>query len=132
MPPPETAGRVHDAVLWPVSRRDRRGRPLLGAAVPLKVRWDGTRRTARGPTGRPVAVDATAVVDRRVELGALVWQGSSDDLPPGTGWSGEQMELMEVVTYTESQDVRGRPANTYREVGLARYRGALPEADPEA
>lgn len=127
MPPLETMGRGQDAVLWPAAGEDRFGEVLLGDPVPVRVKWDWTRRVMRGPDGNPVVVDAVAVCDRRVEVGSLLRLGSIDDLPPGTDLSAEVSEAMQVVAYEETGAVKYRPAHVYRELGLSRTRDSLQE-----
>jgi hypothetical protein len=128
VPPLEAMDRYQDAVLWPAAGEDRYGEALVGDPVPLKVRWHTARRTMRGPDGDPVSVDATAVVDRAVEVGSLMWLGSVGDLPPGTDWREEIAEAMTVVAYEETVDLKGRTRHTYRDVGLARTKDAAAEA----
>lgn len=128
MPPLESMDRYQDAVLWPAAGEDRYGETLVGDPVAVKVRWHWTRRTMRGPDGKPITVDAVAVVDRAVEIGSLMWLGRLGDLPPGTDWREETAEALEVVAFEETTDLKGRPTNTYREVGLGRTKDAAAEA----
>lgn len=128
MPSLESMDRYQDAVLWPVAGEDLYGEALAGDPVPLKVRWTWARRNMTGPDGDNVAVDAVVVVDRRIDVDSLMWLGGVLDLPPGTDWAGESEEVLRVVAYEETVDLKGRAGNTYREVGLARHKDALDEA----
>jgi hypothetical protein len=123
MPPLETDDLVHKAVLWGRAGTDRYGRPKVGAPEELDVRWNWRRTEATDQAGNEVALDADVAVDRRIAPGSKMWRGELADWY-GTGSAGDDSELMEVVTYQEVDDVKGR--ETRRTVGLKRYEDKLP------
>lgn len=123
MPAPEESGRTVDAVLWTAGAPDRYGQPTVNDPIDICVRWNTKRRQAYDANGNLIALDATVVVDIQIPIGSLMWKGCLDDwMTPGTGTSAE--EVMEVVTYGETDDIRGRESR--RTVGLRKYRGSIP------
>lgn len=122
MPQPERSYRRQDAVLWEASGNvDSYGVPLLEAPVDIKVRWNKVRAQARDQAGNPTNIDATVVVDRVVPVGSRMWLGTHEDFL-GTGSSGGTTEVMEVVRYEETPDVKARASR--KMVYLARYKDA--------
>lgn len=125
MPALETLDRTQPAVLWPARGVNDQGEILVADPVSLMVRWVQKRRETQDSSGNPVALDATAVVDRQIEIGSLMWLGHLKDLPPGTSFTGDDaIELMQVQSYNFALDLKGR--FTRHSVGLMRYRQALP------
>jgi hypothetical protein len=122
MPPIETDARFQKAVLWQMSGVDDYGEPRIDYTEELSVRWEDRRTQMPDPLGNMITVDATAVVDKRIEMESLVWKGEVDNLP-GTSFTAELDELMVVVAYTEVPDVKGRFYR--RTVGLKKYRDTL-------
>ncbi len=125
------------AVLWPFSGYDRYGQPIVDFPVQICVRWLDKRREVLDPKGNTVALDATAVVDRRIQQGSWLWKGSLEDwyngvitgnryqvgTAPGApayqlGSAAFDNELMEVKTYDETPDIKARHA--FRTVGMIR------------
>jgi hypothetical protein len=90
------------------------------------------------PQGNTISVDVTAVVDRRIRPGSLMWIGCVDDLNlVGTAFAGAGAEprafypdrgIHEVKAYNETKDVRGRERR--HTVGLMRWRDRFPAAKP--
>lgn len=126
MPPLETSDRWQTATLWEYVGKDRFGQPKVSSApVELSVRWNTTRRLVLAPDGNRVALDAEAVVNRKIGIGSVMFLGELDDWRgTGSGSAGEESELWEVVTYDEVPDLKGR--NVRREIGLKKYRDTLP------
>jgi hypothetical protein len=118
MPPPELTARTQNCVLWPFVSFDDHGRYRVGDPVDIVVRWQETRREIRKPDGILVAIEATAYVDREIVPDSLIWLGTVDDLPPGTGGTYPD-NLKQVVTYEDVPDLKGRQHR--RTVTLARY-----------
>lgn len=123
MPAPETSNRYQHAVLWERTGADRYGEPTRGEPVELRVRWVQKRGEVTDAQGNRTPLDAAVVVDRQIPVGSLLWLGTLDSWQ-GTGSVGADSELHEVVTYSETPDVKGRVA--LRSVGLKRFRDALP------
>lgn len=123
MPAIETAYRRQKAVLWPWSGYDSYAEPLRGEPVEIDVRWLNKSREVPGPQGSPITVDATAVVDREIVVGSLMWLGELADWY-GTGSAGDDTALMEVVAYGEVPDLKGRDIR--RTVGLVYFRDTPP------
>jgi hypothetical protein len=124
VPPLEEMDREQDAVLWPWVGTDRHNEPLFADKEDVAVRWVERRTEMRDPQGGVVAVDVTAVVDRVIAPGSRMGLGTVaeyDAMGTGTGATGE---VLQVVAYAETADLRGRFAR--RTVGLARFRDALP------
>jgi hypothetical protein len=131
-----TMDRRQNAVLWPFVAYDRAGQPIvtatpvgLSVAKGHGVQWTWKRREVLDAKGNTIALDASAVVDQRIDVGSLMWLGKIGDLPPGTSFLGEANELYYVATYNETCDIKGRAVN--RTVNLARFRDAMPiQMDP--
>lgn len=122
MPPLETSDLHQDAVLWKLISLDARGQKRLSAPESLKVRWtehEGVGVGAAGVEGGTNPIDATAVIDRLISIGSIMWQGRLED------WNSSlPQDLMEVVGRTATPDVKGR--QVYRTVTLRRYKSKLP------
>lgn len=124
MPPLETTSLIHKAVLWKsTSRLTRDGRKKVEAPIQIKCRWEKVRRQSINGAGAIVGTVATVVVDREAPDGSILWLGELDDWY-GTGSGHDEGELMEVVSYEEVSDIKGR--NVRREVGLVRGNDTLP------
>ncbi len=127
MPAQELSHRFQDAVLWPRAGYDNYGQATVHGAVDLVaaegtgVRWVTTNAEALDPQGNTITLDAKAIVDRRIDIGSLMFLGAYDELC-GTGEGNEG--LMQVKTYQEAQDVKGRVVA--KEVGLMRFRDSFP------
>lgn len=120
--PLETMDRTQKAVLWAKSTTvDDYGQPTVSSPVEITVRWNTQQADALDSQGRPITLDASVVVDREIEIGSQMWEGELADWL-GTGSGGTDSEVMEVVTYSEAKDLKGR--YTRREVGLKRFRDA--------
>lgn len=133
MPPQETSHRPHKAVYWRnTGTTDRYNEKILEEAVELKVRWVGTRSNMLDPNGERIVVDASAIVDRTIPVGSQLWLGTLEDWL-GTGSNGEESEteIMEVVAVEVTDDIKGRGGNTFREVGLKRFRGSRGRLETE-
>lgn len=134
MPRPEKSHRRQDALYWAYTGDDDNGDPLRDEEfTELKVRWEWGRKETVDAKGVVIAVDATVVVDREVPIYSFFWKGSVEDLAellPGTGRIDRTDvptdDIMQVMTYKEVPDVKGRIAR--REVGLQRYSSRMPEA----
>jgi hypothetical protein len=127
MPAPETNARHQKAVLWPFTGTyDDYGQPVVGEPEEVVVRWNTGRAEALDPLGNTIALDAEVVVNQRVEVGGNMALGELSAWEEvGTGDTGSIGELMQVLTYNETPDLKGRAVR--RTVGLKRFRDALPE-----
>ena len=123
MPPQETSHRFQTVTYWAKGGTDAYAQPTLSTPVELLARWEFRRAEALDAQGRTVALDAFAVLDRAVAVGGLMWLGEYEDWL-GTGSAGDDDELMEVVTYDEIPDVKGRFYE--RTAGLRKFRDTLP------
>ena len=118
----------HDSVvLWPKNGYDRHGQPKIGALEETFVQWDYCQKEMADPNGNKVIVESTAVVSKRITVGSILWKGSEDQWygAEGSGTWTDDRELMEVITYEEIQDTKGR--NILRTIGMNKYRNTLPE-----
>jgi hypothetical protein len=119
MPSPEYYDLVEPALLWAKTSSDRYGDPVTSEPVELLVSWGQRRAIMRRPDGSKVAVDAQVAVDREVEVGSKMWLGALSDWL-GTGSAGIDDEVMLVVAYEATDDLKSR--DTRYVVGLARYK----------
>jgi len=120
MPQIETDLLNQKAVLWAFSGYDASGEPTVSAAVEVNVRWNDGRSGGSDPLLQSINVDATAVVDREVAVGSVMWLGTlaaynSEDPAP---------TIMQVVGYKATPDVKGR--NYRRTVTLVKLSTELP------
>ncbi len=113
----------HDAVVWDKVGNNSHNDPIVSSGEDVKVRWIKTRREIRDPTGKVIAITVEVNCIREVEVGAIMWKGTLDDLP-GTA-DTPTSDIYEVVTSATIPDERGR-INTY-ELGLMRYHKTFPE-----
>lgn len=122
MAPLETSSLYQDAVLWTLKSLDARGQKRLSTPESMKVCWtehEGVGVGAGGAEGGTNPIDATAVVDRDITIGSIMWQGRLEEWNPTL-----PQDLMEVVGRTATPDVKGR--QFYRTVTLRRYKSKLP------
>lgn len=130
MPHQETAFRRQKAVLWAFVRFGRDGDPKVSDdPVEIRVRWNHERGDARDSQGNVVRFDASAIVDRRIEIHSKLALGTIEDWTDvGTADVDQQdigsQEIMEVVFYDEVKDLKGRVV--HREVLLKRFRDTMP------
>lgn len=131
MPSQETSHRPHKAVYWEKTGVDRYNNPKLTEPVEIRVRWVGTRSNMLDPNGERIVVDASAILAQDAKIGDQLWLGELEDWL-GTGSAGDDTEvtIMEVVAFESTDDVKGR--NTFREVGLKRFRGTRGQLESEA
>lgn len=129
MPAPEISDRYQGAVLWPKSGFDRHGQVTVGSPVEMRVRWNDAKAERLDAQGNTVTVDATAIVDREVEIGGQMWLAddpskSALDQWYGVGSAGQTQDekVLTVITFDATPDSKNRYAQ--REVGLKRYRNA--------
>lgn len=126
MPAPEVAYREQTAVLWPERGFDDDGHVKVGSPVEIQVRWNTGRTMALDPQGNKIAVDATMVVNRKLGVGSVLFKGAlADWVGTGSGSAGDGDELMQVATFSEVPDLKGR--FTRRVAGLVWFRDTLPE-----
>jgi hypothetical protein len=129
MPPMESDLRNQKAVLWDATGAiDDYGRPVVEAPENVWVRWELRNIQVVDRQGNLVGLDGEVVVDRKVGIGSQMWlapdQSANSDTATeqwyGTGSAGDDSEVMEVVTYSDIPDIKGR--HHRREVGIRRYR----------
>lgn len=123
MPPIEEHDRWQKAVHWPITGKTRHNEPTKGAAEELDARWKWGRRSVTSAQGTPVAVDATVIVVQEVAVGDLMWLGELSEWN-ATGSAGPNTSVMEVLTYSETPDIKGRFVRY--ELGLAYFRDRMP------
>lgn len=136
MPSMETAYRRQKALLYPVVGIDDFGTPTRSRSgvVELDVRWVDRRSDTVDAEGNTIALDATVVVDREIDIHSVMWKGSLEDaweLVPGTGTGTgtgvvpTEGHYFEVLTYNEAPDLKARAVR--RTVGLRRYKAVPPD-----
>lgn len=125
MPAPERTNRYQTALLWEADGNDAYGSPKVSALRAIKVRWIQKRSQTTDPQGNSIALDATVIVGQKIAPGSAMWLGTQADwLGTGSGSGLDDSEVMEVKTYDETPDLKGRLAQ--RTVGLARYKDTIP------
>ena len=120
------------ALLWAFTGYDGYGQAKTAAPVQVRVRWITKRRQVMDHLGNVITLDATAVVGQKIDIGSKMWL-APDGISPDTAlawWNGTgsglpEDELMEVKTYDEAKDLKGR--FTRRQVGLMKFRNASPQ-----
>ncbi len=125
MPPFETMDRHQTAVLWNKVGDDSYGEPLHGDPEEIQVRWTYKRTQIVDAKGNSVGIDAQAVVNQEIIAGSQMYLGSLS-FWTGTGSADEDVEVMEVVAYNYTSDIKNR--NVRRTVMLRRFRASLPDA----
>jgi hypothetical protein len=126
MPPVYRRNLRQKAVLWDLAGGyDDEGRLNVDDPVEIDCRWVNKQGQALSPTGTPVALDATVIVNQDIKPGAQMWEGTlSNYLAVG---STDDSDIMEVITYGKTPDEKGRG---YRyELGLKRLSSAPAEVD---
>lgn len=123
VPSPETANLTDDAVLWSFAGHDSTGEPKVSNPVQIECRWIWKKTQSTDATGNTVMMDATVVVDREIDDGSILWEGTLDQWED-TGSEEDNPDLVEVKSYKEVKDIRGR--EFYRELGCSFYKGRLP------
>lgn len=118
----ETRDLLQKIVLWPFVSYDSYGGFIVGPAHELSARWSRNRRETIDAQGTKIALDATVVVAQKIIVGSLVWLGELADWL-GTGSAGDDSELMQVATYSETPDLRNKFIR--REIGLVRYKDSV-------
>jgi hypothetical protein len=119
MPAQETTHRFQKAVVWPFSSYDRYGEVIVGQPVEISVRWENTRKEAKDARGNTVFIEAVVHVNQVIPLYSHMWEGTLEDWY-GTGSSGNEVNLMEVLVYRETPDIKGRAIRRIAE--CSRYR----------
>lgn len=115
----ETTSRKQKAVLWPAGTDSTStGRKKVLANTEIKVRWEDREQDALNVEGETIRVDATAVVDRDIEVGSLMWLGAKAD------WTALTGNLKEVVSIGKIPNLKS--TRFRRVVGLVRYSDDLP------
>lgn len=109
---------IHDATLWAVNGFGADGQPTYADPIAIKCRWDDTAMATSEVDKSTTKEDGCAVVGIKIPLRSVMLRGFED-----TG-TGDHDLLMEVTRYDEADDLKGR--DQYREVGMMRFRGTLP------
>lgn len=130
MPPLETKDLKQYAVLWPFVGYDDYAKPVHNSPIeltpPAGVRWLTKRRMMTDAQGNVIALDATAVVARKIDPDSLIWLGRLAEWY-GTGSGGDPAtlgnELMIVKIYNEAPDLKHRAMNIRRDIGMLKYQG---------
>lgn len=126
MPPIETDGLIHKAVLWKFKRRDGYGEPVVHPPVEIDARWRWARTQSVGPDGQTIALDASIIVAEEVDLDGVIWQGTLKQwnaLPADAA----DRKLMQVKTSSTVEDIKG--VEQKRRVGAARFKNTLPTVE---
>ena len=110
------------AVLWPAGPTNEFGQVVPGSPTSIRVRISGLPESLSGKSdGESVTQTITAIVDRKIAVGSLMQMGEYSDIV-GTGTGSDASLLLEVKSYEEVRNTRGR--NPVRTVTLARYKAS--------
>ena len=123
MPAPELSYLLQTAVLWSAAGIGDYGQPTISNPTEIRVRWNDVQSEALDPQGNTITVDASAIVNRDVSIGSILWLGTLTNWV-GTGSNDQNGKLMQVKTFNSTPDLKNRVAR--REVGLIRLRDTLP------
>ena len=94
------------------------GQKRVQAAIEIDVRWEDGESDALNAEGETIRIDATAVVDRDIEVGSIMWLGEKAD------WTSSTGNLREVVSFSKIPNLKG--TRYRRVVGLVKYSDNLP------
>ena len=76
----ETTSRRQRATYWPAGTTSTStGQKKVQAPIEIKVRWEDKEQDALNAEGEVIRVDASAVVDRDIEVGSIMWLGRKRD-----------------------------------------------------
>jgi len=117
MPAFESQGRVQDAVYWEKAGLDRYGQPTLKKPIPIKVKWNKSRRQSGGSTDESQSSTGELVVDRVMPIGSVIWLGKLKNYV-------STETKYQVTANNETADIKGR--NVHRTVSVARHTDTLP------
>lgn len=125
MPPLESMDRKEKGVLWVRTGTSPTGGAIVSATPEeIDVRWVNAQTEVLDPHGNRVALDGTAVTDRMIPIGSILWQGSLDDIT-GTGSAAYPTSgLLEVKMSSSIKDIKGR--NTKYSAGFLKYNDVIP------
>ncbi len=123
MPDFETMDLEQAAVWWPATGVNDNAEPTRGNPTQIECRWEIKRRQTVNAQGQPIALDATAIVVDDVQPGDFLWLGALDDWN-STGSVGDASEVMEVLTYAETPDIKNRFVR--KTLGLGYFAGNPP------
>lgn len=115
----EEAERYEAVVLWNFIGRGEDGEPVVDAPIEIRCRWENIRKEMKDEKGNVVIVDAVVVVEREIKEGSQMWLGELDSWM-GTGSSGDDTQVMEVIARGNIPDIKNRFRR--RVVGLSRFR----------
>jgi len=107
-------------VVWQRTSRDRYGRPVLEDGEEYLCRWEWESRLIQNPTGEPVQIEASIILQNPLPLGAIVWKGTLVDLAGSTPTS----DLFRVAGVRSVPRVNGRGACV--QALLTRYHDSMP------
>ncbi len=111
--------RYQAALLWARTGTDNLGRHTVAATpVEIRVRLNDTQAETTDGKGDTILLDATATVDRNIEVGSRLALGTLLTWDEA-GSAARDSGLYEVKTYNQTGDRRNR--GQYREVGLMRF-----------
>jgi hypothetical protein len=105
---------------------DNYGQPQVADPVEIMVRWENKRDESISAKGEPIGIDATVQLGQRVYPGDLMWLGAMSDWV-GTGSDNQDNEIMQVDSYDEIPDIKGRTSSPLRIAKLVLFKGTLPD-----
>ena len=69
--------RKQEAVWWSRSGNDRYGDPTFSSGVAVTCRWEDKYQLVHNVQGEEISISGTVIVDREMEVGDILWSGSS-------------------------------------------------------
>jgi len=133
MPPLETMDLIDTALLWTVDGVDRYGKYKrstdyveLSPTTGTGVRWVNVVKEVQDKEGNTIKIDAEVVVTLDIDIGSTMWLGGEADIPDGL--DEPNADLMKVVVFNKTEDLKGLSQNTRRTVSLVRISNTIPTA----
>lgn len=123
MPAFEVMDLIHKAIYWEPSGVDDDGNHTIVSSdgVEIPCRWVDTPSEVRDQKGNVIGIDGTAIVDRQLKVGGILWRGRIHDLP-------DPLTDLKYIWQTPTMpDIKGR--NTRRKVLFMRFTDTLPTVE---
>lgn len=133
MPQQEVSHRFQRCLMWDIGGYNTFAEIVRTDPIELIVRWEDDQKEDVKPDGTPIVLDANVHVDTDLKIGATMWLAPDNRYSAleqwlGTGSVAAETEIMEVVTWHSTPDIRNRVRR--RTAGLVKYRHDLPEEAP--
>lgn len=95
------------AVYWGVSGVDDAGQNLYEEPIELRVRWEDDDFAFIDAAGVTIASTTSVYVDRKLEVGGILWQGRLVDVPSQTNPLSNP-GADEIIKFSEIPDIKAK------------------------